>query len=138
MENIEDINYYLHDSVILNYTVDFKEKTLTINTEDDNFKINEVIFRNYLAHSFNNVVIDNIIFDIEEVSIENFIESNKKFLEDNIKYGFPSLHTNEGMIGLKNALKDNEYKVFEISSSLGLNGFIIAKEVTFIKSITKK
>lgn len=128
-----DNNYDLgdiHDGVITKYIVDFKSKRLKIYYENDEGKESIIEFSDYLAHKFEDVIIENIIFDIEEITIEKFIVNNKDFLNDNLKRGFPILlHPDKGINDLKDILENQQYKVFEISSSTGLNGFVIAKNV---------
>ena len=125
-KSLEDI----HDAIIAKYIVDFKLKKLEIFYENEKGRKFIIEFSDYLAHNFENVIIENIIFDIEEITIEKFIINNKDFLDDNLKYGFPILLPhNKGINDLKDILENQKYKVFEISSSTGLDGFVIAKNL---------
>lgn len=132
-----DNNYDLrdiHDAIITKYTVDFKLKELEIYYENEKGKQFIIEFSDYLAHNFEDVIIENIIFDIEEITIEKFIEDNRKFLENKLLFGFPILIQHiEDVNDLKEILEKKQYKVFEISSSTGLNGFIVAKNLKVLE-----
>lgn len=129
-KSLEDI----HDAIITKYTVDFKLKKLEIYYENEKGKEFIIEFSDYLAHNFEHIIIENIIFDIEEITIEKFIINNKNFLDDNLKYGFPILLSHDkGINDLKEILERKQYKVFEISSSIGLNGFVIAKNLKILE-----
>lgn len=121
--------FSLHDSRIISYNVDIQNKTLKMITQNLDEEPYEVIFDEVLSHYFENVISDNIIFDIEEISVNTFIENQKDLIENSLPYGFPvsvePITTKE----LKKYLVDKNFKVYDISSSIGLCGFIIAKDM---------
>ena len=49
-----------------------------------------VHFTGLLAHWFENVVQDNILFGMDEISVDAFFEQNKDLLSRTISYGFPA------------------------------------------------
>lgn len=128
MDNSDDLEY-VHDGVITKYVVDFKEKRLKIYFELEDYKEHIVEFVDYLAHNFNNVIAKSIILEIEEITVEEFINDNKEFLKNSLRYNFPIFIPNEENLNdLKSVLEETYYKVFVIYATTGLEGFIIAKD----------
>ena len=122
----------IHDNIITAYQIDFENEQLTIKTEYYyDGKLSEktdVVFSGYLTHMFNNEIKNSILFDIEERSLSFFLEKEHELLEDNKCYGWPIHYkTTEAYTELTEFMQKNEYKVFEISSSYGLYGWVLAK-----------
>lgn len=128
MNKLSQINDLIHDSTIFSYTVDFDKHCLHLNTRLSEVETS-IKFAELLAHKFDEVIDDNIVFEIFEATIEEFIESEKKYLLESIKYGFPSVYANS-IKELESFLIEKEYKVFELISSLGMTGYIIAKDIS--------
>ena len=127
-KNVLEEYAYVHDNEILSYHVDIANKKLQISTEYCDKEKTLITFTGFIAHQFENVTYSNIIFGITQVHIDYFIDENKDMLEDGLKRYFPIYAKN--CEELRTYLKENEQKVFEISSSLGLCGFVIAKEIS--------
>ena len=118
---------YVHDNEILSYCVDIQNNKLEMSTKYyDKEKIN-IIFTDYIAHRFEYVTYTNIINHIEQTPVEKFIKKNKDMLEDGLRNAFPIFATS--IESLQVYLEKNEQRIFEISSTLGLCGFVIAKEI---------
>ncbi len=79
-----------------------------------------------LAHWFENVVQDNILFGMDEITVDGFFEQYKDLLGRTISYGFPACCSIEE---LRKRMEREHIRVFVIDSSLGLCGFVLAKEV---------
>ena len=136
-KNIIDEYAYVHDNEILSYHADIWNKKLQILTEYCDKEKILITFTGVIAHQFENVTYHNIISGITQCNIisgitqirmDYFIDKNKTMLDDRLKYAFPIYVKN--CEELKTYLKENEQKVFEIKSSLGLCGFVIAKEIS--------
>lgn len=124
----------VHDNVIKSYTVDFENATLIINTKYQDRKISEntdVIFTEYLTHVFDNEIRGSIIFDIEESSYKLFLES-EQVLKEQKNYGWPIAYKSEKE--LVDFLESNKYKAYEICSSYGLNGWVLAKQMDVVEA----
>ncbi|HHR2582198.1 TPA: hypothetical protein ACSY4C_00310 [Listeria monocytogenes] len=124
----------VHDNIIKSYQVDFENEQLRLRTEYSYVdKVNEntdIIFESYLAHLFENEQKDSIIFDIEECTPTLFYEQNQELIEKNRNYCWPiSYHTTNTKKELVKFIHKNGYKVFEISSSYGLCGWVLAKDM---------
>lgn len=128
-ENIIKDYENVHDNKILSYNVDFINQKLTIETEYDYKKEHtSILFEELLAHHFEDITKDNIIFSVVMISLDWFFEYYKDFLENSFKYGFPTPIA--GSINeLGEFLTSNKYNVFEIDSSVGLHGIVIAKNI---------
>ena len=121
----------VHDNIILSYQVDFEANIMTLKTRYDNGDICEntdVVFTDYLTHMFEHVLKGSTIFDITECQINLFVKRESELLKKNKNYGWPIFY--ETRYGLIKFLKTHGYKIFEISSSDGLNGYVFAKQLS--------
>jgi len=125
----------VHDNEIRSYKMVLPESTLIFETTYQN-ENTTITFLNVLAYSFDGAWNQNIIFDIIPSKIEIFVDwyRNHKETQKPFEYGFP-------INGITNAdimmdfLKREEYKYWEIDSSVGLNGFVIAKNFVISSSL---
>ena len=78
------------------------------------------------AHWFENVIQDNILFGMDEITVDGFFEQYKDLLGGTISYGFPACCSIEE---LRERMEREKIRVFVIDSSLGLCGFVLAQEV---------
>ncbi len=116
----------LHDNKVLNYCVDFKLHALHMDTQTEAGKTVSIHFSGLLAHWFENVIQDNILFDMDEITVEEFFQQYKNLLDKSIPYGFPACCSAEE---LREKMIQEKIRVLVISSSLGLNGFVLAQGV---------
>ena len=105
---------------------DFEAHTLHMDTQTETGEKVSVRFTGLLAHWFENVVQDNILFGMDEISVDAFFEQNKDLLSGTISYGFPTCCSIEE---LRERMEREHIRVFVIDSSLGLCGFVLAQEV---------
>ena len=116
----------LHDNKVLRYGVDFEAHTLHMDTRTETGEAVTVRFSGLLAHWFENVSQDNILFGMDEISVEGFFAQYKDLLDGTISYGFPACCSIEE---LRERMEREHIRVFVIDSSLGLCGFVLAQEV---------
>jgi hypothetical protein len=95
--------------------------------DGENSDEKEIEFTGVIGHRFNNVLDGNIIFNIAEETPEDFYKSEKSFLQNYEKFGLRLNCTN--LEHFSNSLHLNGVSIFRISSSYGLNGWIIAKKM---------
>ena len=119
----------LHDNRVLRYCVDFEAHTLHMDTQTEDVEKVSVHFTGLLAHRFENVIQDNILFDLEEITVDAFFQRYKDFLDKSLLYGFPAC-CSAGE--LRERMDREKIRVFIIDSSLGLCGFVLAQEVEVI------
>ena len=116
----------MHDNRILRYCADFDAHTLHMDTQTEAGEKISVYFTGLLAHRFENVIQDNILFGIDEITMDGFFEQYKDLLDRTIPYGFPACCSIEE---LRERMDREHIRVFVIDSSLGLCGFVLAQEV---------
>jgi hypothetical protein len=123
---IAEYDPIVHDNRITGYRTDLLGHTLTIETAYGDKEAATLAFDGVLAHRFDNVIRDNIIFDLCEVSIGHFLRGHEGELDRWIGYGYPAPDM-KSTAELEDKLAREGYRVFLIGSSLGLCGHIIAK-----------
>ena len=64
----------LHDNRVLRYCADFEAHTLHMDTQTEAGGKVSVCFTGLLAHWFENVVQDNILFGMDEITVDGFFE----------------------------------------------------------------
>lgn len=116
----------LHDNRVLRYCADFEAHTLHMDTQTEAGEKVSVRFTGLLAHWFENVIQDNILFGMDEITVDGFFEQYKDLLDGTISYGFPACCSIEE---LRERMNREHIRVFVIDSSLGLCGFVLAQEV---------
>lgn len=119
----------LHDNIVLRYCADFEVHTLHMDTQTESGEKISVHFTGLLAHWFENVIQDNILFGMNEIDVDVFFEQYKELLERAVRYGFPACCSIEK---LRQRMNEEHIRVFIIDSSLGLCGFVMAQEVKII------
>ena len=67
----------LHDNRVLRYCADFEAHTLHMDTQTEAGEKVSVRFTGLLAHWFENVVQDNILFGMDEITVDGFLNSTK-------------------------------------------------------------
>ena len=110
----------LHDNRVLRYCADFEAHTLHMDTQTEAGEKVSVRFTGLLAHWFENVIQDNILFGMDEITVDGFFEQYKDLLGGTISYGFPACCSIEE---LRKRMEREHIRAFVIDSSLGLCGF---------------
>ena len=85
-----------------------------------------ICFSGLFAHWFENMIQDNILFGMDEISVDGFFELYKELLDHTISYVFPACCSIQE---LKERMNQEKIRVFVIDASLGLCGFVLAHEV---------
>ena len=116
----------LHDNRVLRYCTDFEAHTLHMDTRTEAGENVSVHFTGLLAHWFENVIQDNILFGLDEITADVFFKQYKEMLDRTVSYGFPACCSIEE---LRERMDREHIRVFVIDSSLGLCGFVLAQEV---------
>lgn len=120
----------VHDNRIISYMIDFERQILQINTKGYDEEV-IIRFQGLLAHAFENVLLNNIILEISQVTIECFLLEEANKFSEALKYGFPAIEVSN-VKELEDYLKEKEYRVFYLAASLGMCGYIIAKEIILL------
>lgn len=118
----------IHDCEICAYEVNVDRKTIVLHAKDGGLNEGKNIvisFSGVLSHNFDNVIYQNVIFDIDEADITYFLKEYSDLIQRGKNSCWPIYYeTEEDLIQY---LKTNSYKIFCIYPSIGLNGIVIAK-----------
>ena len=119
----------IHDSIVMSYEVNLQCQKIVFHTQNksaaDIDEI-EITFSNVLAHSFENELPGSVLYEISEHGIHEFLEDNRILLEKGKPYCWPvDFDTLDELQGM---LFKEHYLYYRISSSYGLNGWVLAKQ----------
>lgn len=119
----------LHDNIILSYEVDLENERIRMCTRSshDVPKNMDVLFSGVMAHAFDTPLHGSIILDLDEWDIEHFIPYNRELLESGMGQGWPVSYDSYDELQIR--LIEEKYKYMVISSSYGLSGWVLAKNV---------
>ena len=91
---------HLHDNRVLCYCADFEAHILHVDTRTEAGENVSVHFTGLLAHWFENVIRDNILFGMDEITVDGFFEQYKDLLGGAVSYGFPACCSIEELRGV--------------------------------------
>jgi hypothetical protein len=119
----------IHDNRVVSYEVDGDRRRIVLHTrfeEREPFEYTDLIFEGVFAYHFQNDNFGNILFGVEEVGVSQLVFANSSLFEDGSKYAWPG-PWNESIEACTGYLRTKGAKAFEISSSYGLDGWVIAE-----------
>lgn len=118
----------VHDNEILSYEVNYEAEQIIMHTRYDSRQLLEhtdIVFSGVLCHWFEGELPGSIILDINANGIPSFIKENTELLNKQKNYGWPKMY--DTLEELESTLTAEQYQYFVISSSYGLNGWVVAK-----------
>jgi len=118
---------HVHDNIVLSYHVDICNEELKLITRYFEEELVTITFKGVSTHQFDHVTYQNMLMGIWRVPTDLFIEENKELLEEYLNYGAPIVA--QSCDELKKHLNETGQQVFEIGASIGLCGFVFAKEI---------
>ncbi|MGX7137019.1 hypothetical protein ACWOCD_04010 [Enterococcus silesiacus] len=119
----------IHDYEIDSYSVDFKKNMLIMNVSSNQYK-KQIIFYDVFCYRFYEEMPYSIIFDLEERPIESFYTENKELLIQTKNYVWPIMYDSLQELAAK--IKDSNLHYQVLTSSYGLNGWILAERVEIV------
>lgn len=126
----------VHDFHLFAYEVNGRERSIVLHTEfphgERPFKQVDVLFEHVMDHCFRNPSIPSIIFAIEEADAFAIVSRDKHAIDEGHRTGgWPTFwdHTVESMT---RSIFDAGCKMFEITSSIGLEGWVVARSCTIV------
>jgi len=133
----------VHDNHLYAYEVDSRTDRIVLRTEyaygEEPYEQTDVIFEGVLDHYFRNPVLPSIVFDVEEASDHvEILTRNKELIDQGHKIGGWPSFWRSSVEGMADAISECECKIFEISSSYGLDGWVVAKSCQFQPTIKKE
>jgi phosphoglycolate phosphatase-like HAD superfamily hydrolase len=120
----------VHDNVLLSYTVDAKKAQIVLHTAYYDQERTDVIFLGVEAYDFECDNFQNILFDIEEVEPTSLYDKHLERFERLKNHGWPWISLEiKSRDELLHALRERGVRGFEISSTLGLEGWVWARSI---------
>jgi hypothetical protein len=119
----------IHDNQVVSYEVNGASQRIVLHTrygEPELLEFTDVIFDGVLAYYFEHDNFGNILFGVQEVLVTQLVEDNRSLFEEGSKYAWPG-SWNESPEASIDHFESNGGTGFEISSSYGLSGWVIAK-----------
>ena len=128
----------IHDNFLVAYEVRCKERTITLRTEYDYegtpTEFTKIVFTGVQGYRFNDDAFGNIIYGLDEVPVEQVLEKHRAQIAESYHMaGAPgpwaaNLETAAAFLTAQGV------KGFILSSSWGLSGWVIAKEVSILSA----
>ncbi|MGG3510130.1 hypothetical protein ABES58_32260 [Paenibacillus lautus] len=120
----------VHDYEVISYEVNLRDHFIIIITEYNEIEV-KIEFIDVMAHLFEDHLHGSILLDIDTYDIDGFIEGNLEILERHKPYCWPTYYNTLGE--LREKLIREQYEYYVISSSLGFNGWVLAKNMRIVK-----
>jgi hypothetical protein len=125
----------IHDNQLVSYEVQCEKRTITLRTEyhvkSKPTEFTNVIFEGVQGYHFENDAFGNIIFDVSTVPVEQFLKDyGAEMSELNRMIG--SLTWAADIDSAPDYLREQGIKAYILSSSLGLSGWVLAKEISIL------
>jgi len=121
----------VHDNHLFAYAVDAKTRTVILHTEYayglPPYAQTDVVFTGVLDHYFRDAVLPSIVFGVDEIDTQEMIREHKEQIDEGHRIaGWPSFWR-DTVEGMAMVISEGGYKTFEISSSYGFHGWVVAK-----------
>jgi hypothetical protein len=119
----------VHDNIVYAYVVNCEQRQLTLHTayrDREPHEFTDLIFREVVAHFFENVLSNNILFDVEESGVASVVHAQAAIFKESWRWGWPPIEYNGDLAVLTATLQAQQVRAYSISSSYGLSGWILA------------
>jgi hypothetical protein len=124
----------VHDNLLVSYEVQCDARTILLRTEhrvkNEPTEFVNVMFNGVEGYRFENDAFGNIVFDIETVALDQFLKEHSQEISESYRMaGAPgpwaaNLETASGY------LLEQGIRAFILSSSYGLSGWVLAREIS--------
>lgn len=121
----------VHDNNVYAYVVQCERRRIVLHTEYRDGGAEEytdVAFSGVVAHHFETVLSGNILFDITEVEPGQIVRGWAELFARQKNYGWPAIKYDDPQ-ALTSALVGMGVRGYEIGSSYGLTGWVLAAEM---------
>jgi hypothetical protein len=119
----------IHDNRVISYEVDGEARRIVLRTRfEDSVPVEytDVIFEGVLAYYFENDNFGSILFSIKEVPVLQLVEDDRSLFEEGVRFGWPGPWNVSPESSIQ-YIQSEGGKAFEIFSSYGLSGWVIAE-----------
>jgi hypothetical protein len=121
----------IHDNRLLSYTVDGEKRSIVLHTVYADRKPHEytdVVFSGVVAYHFEGDNFETILFDITEQPLSKVYEDDEGLFLRRKNYCWPVVDYNTAD-ELLQKLGDQNIRAFVLTSSYGMDGFVLAQEM---------
>jgi hypothetical protein len=127
----------VHDNNVYAFSCDCVTRRMILHTSYDAGEVHEftdVLFSDVLVHSFEHVLPGNILFDVREIAPNAVVDDHRELFSKSWPYGWPiaNIEYRGDLEYLKTWLHDQSFRAFAIESSVGLSGWVFAKNCEFV------
>jgi hypothetical protein len=123
----------VHDSLLTGYVVDGASRSIILYArpnQGDGAAL-DVKFTGVVAYHFEGDCLQNIVFDLVEVTPEEIVGDGSTFLERNRQHGWPRGWDSK-VEGAAQFLRRQGCRCFELSASYGMNGWVAAERMEML------
>lgn len=124
----------VHDHLLLSYEVDCEARRITFHTvfrDREPHEYTDVVFEEVVAYHIEGDTFGTILFDIAEVPVEELFATEAWLFERGKNYGWPAVPGMRMGQDPLEVLAASGVRGFEIQSSCGLDGFVLARAMVF-------
>jgi hypothetical protein len=126
---MENVN--VQDNQVFKYTVDFEKQELVLNTRSEAKELTDIVFSDLAAYLFEDTIMGCTILDLDEWPVEDFISYlGENYLMEHQKYDWPFEFSD--VADFKSKVTENKITIYNLASSYGMSGFVLAKSVKFV------
>jgi hypothetical protein len=123
----------IHDNLLISYEVHCEKRTIILRTEyrveDKPTEFTNVVFEGVQGYNFENDAFGNIILDLATVSVEYLLTAYGPQISESYRMaGSPGTWA-ANLDSAPDCLREQGIKGFVLSSSYGLSGWVLAKEM---------
>jgi hypothetical protein len=124
----------IHDNLLVSYEVQCEQRTITLRTqcreENKPTEFTNVVLEGVQGYHFENDAFGNIIFGLESVPVEWFLKEYGAQISESYRMaGAPGVWAGN-LVSAPEYLREQGIKAFILSSSYGLDGWVLAKEIS--------
>jgi hypothetical protein len=120
----------IHDNRVVSYEVDGERRRIVLHTRSGGelppFEFTDLIFEGVFAYHLEHDNFGNILFGVEELPVAQLVSQEQRLFEAGSKWGWPG-PWNVSPEASIDYLVSKRARAFEISSSYGLAGWVIAE-----------
>ena len=126
----------VHDNTLHSYCVSANKKEICIHTSyasPTSQQFSDIIFTGVVAYRFELDNFMTIISDVYETHVETIYTDNQDLFEHGRKYCWPG-RWNSSDESVLTYLIENEVKGYQLTSAIGMIGWVLAKSMSFVNS----
>jgi len=126
----------IHDNLLVSYEVECETRTITLRTEKrlegKPTERTNVHFVGVEGYHFENDAFGNIIFGLEEVPLEQFFSNYGQEITESYRMAGSPAPWAANLSSAVSVLRNKAIQAFVLSSSYGLSGWVLAREVAIV------